>query len=83
MSQAASVYANVHHVCTVTHVQVEEVYNDGLTAAQQLLQQAEQQADTAIPSQKAKKLKPSDEQFKIDYLQHLTLARLVFSVTEC
>jgi hypothetical protein len=61
-------------------VQAEEVYSDGLTAAQQLAQQAEQQTDTALPTtQKAKKLKPSDDQFKIDYLQHLTLARLVLS----
>jgi hypothetical protein len=62
--------------------QVEEVYNDGLTAAQQLLQQAEQSGDASsslIPSKKDKKLKPSDDQFKIDYLHHLTLARLVCS----
>jgi hypothetical protein len=66
----------------VLRVQAEEVYSDGLTAAQQLAQQAEQQTDTALPTtQKAKKLKPSDEQFKIDYLQHLTLARLVLSAT--
>eukprot|EP00953_Heterococcus_sp_UTEX-ZZ885_P022805 12590-Heterococcus_DN1.PRE.3 len=58
-------------------IEAEEVYSDGLTAAQQLAQQAEQQTDTALPTtQKAKKLKPSDDQFKIEYLQHLTLASI-------